>query len=61
MRYLPIKCVKVSVEEGGGRDAEAEQDGPGQVEGRVEARRAGVELDEADPGVPLLLLTGILK
>ena len=54
--YLPVERVEVSVEERGGGDAEAEQDGAGEVEGGVEAGGARVELDEANPRLAILLL-----
>ena len=54
--YLPVERVEVSVEERGGGDAEAEQDGAGEVEGGVEAGGARVELDEANPRLASLLL-----
>ena len=56
MRYLPVERVEVSVEERGGGDAEAEQDGAGEVEGGVEAGGARVELDEANPRLAILIL-----
>ena len=56
MQYLPVERVEVSVEERGGGDAEAEQDGAGEVEGGVEAGGARVELDEANPRIASLLL-----
>ena len=56
MRYLPVERVEVSVEERGGGDAEAEQDGAGEVEGGVEAGGARVELDEANPRIAIFIL-----
>ena len=56
MQYLPVERVEVSVEERGGGDAEAEQDGAGEVEGGVEAGGARVELDEANPRLAIFIL-----
>ena len=56
MQYLPVERVEVSVEERGGGDAEAEQDGAGEVEGGVEAGGARVELDEANPRLAVFIL-----
>ena len=56
MRYLPVERIEVSVEERGGGDAEAEQDGAGEVEGGVEAGGARVKLYEANPRLAILLL-----
>ena len=56
VQYLPVERVEVSVEERGGGDAEAEEDGSGEVEGGVEAGGARVELDEANPRIAIFIL-----